>query len=262
MMLSIVIVEFHSIDDISLCINSIRSQTNLPIEIIVSSNSQYSTRKQEEILNEFPLCKWSFNEKNGGFAYAMNKGLAIASGDYLVIMNPDCKIQYGIDKMIAFLHNHPEIGAIGPRIQDKNGLLQDTCRCYVSFSSFISRQIKRMITHKESILNTSFNYNKIQTVDWIIGAFIMISRKAYELTKGLSEEYFMYAEDLDWCTRIRKSGLEIVYYPKALVEYKGTRSARKSKKYATIFLKSHLTYWRKFGFFFGYPKRKKIIFKE
>ena len=231
-------------------------------EIIISSNSKYSAFKQKEILQAFPACKWNFNEFNGGFAYAMNKGLEIAIGEYLIIMNPDCKIIQGIDKMINFLYKYPNIGAIGPKIIDNNGHLQDTCRYYVSFPSFIYRQLKRIITHKESVLNSNFNYDNIQTVDWIIGAFIMVSRKAYEITKGMSEDYFMYAEDLDWCTRIRKSGLEIVYYPKALVEYKGTRSARKSKKYATIFLKSHLTYWRKFGFFFGYPKRKKIIFKE
>ena len=90
----------------------------------------------------------------------------------------------------------------------------------------------------------------------------MVSKKAYELTQGMSEDYFMYAEDLDWCTRIRKKGLEIVYYPNAIIEYKGTRSARKSKKYAKIFLKSHITYWKKFGFLFGYPKRKHLSFAE
>lgn len=260
--ISFVIVEFHSLDEIGLCINSIRSKNDNPIEIIVSSNSLYTKSKQKEILKEFPKCKWSFNECNGGFAYAMNKGLSIATGDYLVIMNPDCKILYGIDKMVSFLQKHPKIGALGPKIQDKNGLLQDTCRNYVSLPSFIYRQITRIITHKESVLTTSFDYNKIQTVDWVIGAFIMVSKKAYELTQGMSEDYFMYAEDLDWCTRIRKKGLEIVYYPNAIIEYKGTRSARKSKKYAKIFLKSHITYWKKFGFLFGYPKRKHLSFAE
>lgn len=262
MLLSIIIVEYHSIDDISLCLNSIHKQVNIPIEIIISSNSEYSIDKQNTIKQNYPYCIWSFNEKNGGFAYAMNKGLSIANGDYMIIMNPDCKIKTGLKNMIDFIYNNPSIGAIGPKIIDENGYLQDTCRNYVSLPSFIYRQIKRIITRKESILNNTFNYNNIQTVDWLIGAFIMVSRKAYKLTKGMSEDYFMYAEDLDWCTRIRKSGLEIVYYPKAIIEYKGTRSARKSKKYAKIFLKSHFTYWKKFGFLSGYPKRKQLIFEE
>lgn len=257
MKISIIIVEYFSLDDIKECINHILQYPNYEIETIVSSNSQYSTLQQQAILEEYSSCKWCFNEKNGGFAYAMNRGLSIATGDYLVIINPDCKIRQGLDKMIDFMRIHPEIGAIAPQIKDENGNIQDSCRPYVSMPSFIYRQIKRIITKKESILNNGFEYNQIQTVDWIIGAFIMVSRKAYELTDGLSEDYFMYAEDLDWCTRIRKEGLEIVYYPHATIQYKGTRSARKSKKYAKIFLKSHFTYWKKFGFVWGYPKRER-----
>ncbi len=83
-------------------------------------------------------------------------------------------------------------------------------------------------------------YNKIQTVDWIIGAFIMVSRKAYEATGGLDDNFFMYTEDLDWCTRIRQQGFEIVYYPFTRITYKGTRRARNSFKYARIFIESHL----------------------
>lgn len=259
---SFVIVEFNTIEDIDWCIDSISQLlVNFPFEIIISSNSQYSTYQQKEILEKFPQCIWCFNERNGGFAYAMNRGLRKATGDYLVIMNPDCKIKFGIKKMVSFLQKHPQVGAIAPQIVDEEGNLQDTCREYVSLPSFAYRQLMRVITHKESILNPFFDYQKIQTVDWVIGAFIMVSRKAYERTNGLSEDYFMYAEDLDWCTRIRKAGFEVVYYPKAVVEYKGTRSARKSKKYAKIFLKSHLTYWKKFGFLFGYPKRKEMIFE-
>ena len=192
----------------------------------------------------------------------MNRGMSVAVGDVLIIMNPDCIIKYGIEEMALFLQRHSNIGAIAPQIVDSNNMLQDTCRKYVSLLSYFERQIKRVVTKKECILEKSFDYNRIQTVDWIIGAFIMVSRPAYEKTNGMSEDYFMYAEDLDWCTRIRKSGFEIAYYPKAIIEYKGTRSARRSKKYAKIFLNSHLTYWKKFGFFYGYPKREQIIFEE
>jgi GT2 family glycosyltransferase len=114
--------------------------------------------------------------------------------------------------------------------------------------------------HKTSILDNDMNYNKVQTVDWLIGAFIMVSRKAYEATGGLDDDLFMYAEDLDWCTRIRQQGFEVVYFPKAVIIYKGTRRARSNSKYAKIFIQSHIKYWRKFGFFYGYPRRKKLQF--
>ena len=48
----------------------------------------------------------------------------------------------------------------------------------------------------------------------------------------------------------------------AIIIYKGSRRARNSYKYATIFIRSHLLFWKKYGFFWGYPKRKEIVFEE
>ncbi len=259
--LSIVVVEYFSEDEILKCINSISDNIHIPYEIIVSSNSCYNEEKRNEINGR---CKdnvrWLFNERNGGFAYAMNEGMKVASGDFLVIMNSDCIIEEGIDSMIDFMKKHPEIGAAGPQIRDWNENIQDTARPYVSVMNYFLRQIRRVIKHQTSVLEIKMDYDMIQTVDWVIGAFIMVSRKAYELTGGLDNEYFMYAEDLDWCTRIRQNGLEIVYFPKTKIKYKGTRRARNNKKYAKIFIKSHIRFWKKFGFFYGYPQRKELTF--
>ena len=67
MKLSIVIVEYHSVDDISRCIAAIKSSLK-NVEIIVSSNSMYDEEYAKELISQFPDCKWVFNEKNGGFA--------------------------------------------------------------------------------------------------------------------------------------------------------------------------------------------------
>lgn len=260
MKISIVIVEYKSLDELQRCAESLQKGFSYDVELIVSSNSCYSEEIQEEVRAQFPQFRWSFNEKNGGFAYAMNHGLKLATGDYLIIANPDCVFIETLDSMVEFLRVHPEVGAIAPQIVDDNRQIQDSCRQYVSVQSFIWRQIKRIITKQEVLLNPRLNYSKIQTVDWVIGAFIMVPRAVYEKTGGLSDEYFMYAEDVDWCTRIRQEGWEIVYYPEVKIQYKGTRSARKNTNSAKIFLRSHKTYWKKFGFFYGYPKRKKIEF--
>lgn len=258
--LSIVIVEYHSIEEISRCVSSLKIAGDIPYEIIVSSNSCYTDEEKKKIDFSMPDVHWQFNERNGGFAYAMNEGLKIAVGDYFIIMNSDCIFTSDIECMVQFMDQHKEIGAMGPKMLDIEGNLQDTARPYVTLPRFLWRQVKRVLLRQTSILNPGMDYSKIQTVDWVIGAFIMVSRKAYENTHGLDSSFFMYAEDLDWCTRIRKSGLEVVYYPEMVITYKGTRRARNSKKYAWIFIKTHIAYWRKFGFVFGYPKRKKQIY--
>lgn len=260
MVISIVIIEFFSLNELLRCTESSQRGFKNEIELIISSNSCYSEEQQAEIRAQFPQFKWSFNEKNGGFAYAMNQGLKLATGDYLIIANPDCVFIDKLDVMVDFLQQHPEVGAIAPQIVDENGQIQDSCRHYISVQSFIWRQIRRKITNKEVLLNPRVDYSKIQTVDWIIGAFIMVSRAVYEKTNGLSDDYFMYAEDMDWCTRIRLEGWEVVYYPKVKIQYKGTRSARKNIGSARVFIDSLKTYWKKYGFFWGFPIRKSIFY--
>lgn len=255
-LLSIVIVEFKSVPEIIECVQSIRTHVDFPYEIIVSSNSLYSDAEKADIPT-IEHVRWVFNHRNGGFAYAMNRGLRVAQGDYLVIMNSDCKLLDSLDGMLSFMQQHPEVGAIAPQLIDKAGIIQDSARPYVSLSGFIGRQLKRIFRGETVIMTESMDYSRIQTIDWVIGAFTMVSRAAYQATGGLSERYFMYAEDLDWCTRIHEEGYEVVYYPPTRVEYKGTRRARKDLKYAGIFLHSHLKYWRHFGFFSGYPRHKK-----
>lgn len=259
--ISIIIVEYFSDKEIAKCIEAISFKLKMPYEIIVSSNSCYSNQRQKILRKEIPNVTWVFNERNGGFAYAMNQGLSVANGEYLIIMNSDCIIHDDIGELAGFLKLHPGIGAIAPQIRDEAGNIQDTARCYVSLPRYLKRQFTRLLFHKSSILDPNVDYAKVQTVDWVIGAFIMVTREAYELTKGLDESYFMYAEDLDWCTRIRQKGLEIVYFPKISIMYRGTRRARSNGKYAKIFIKSHMAYWKKFGFIYGYPKRKNIIFE-
>lgn len=258
--LSFIIVEYHSQDEIRHCVEALRQHLTIPYEVIVSSNSCYDDGQKAEIDQSDKRVKWLFNKENGGFAYAMNEGLKVASGRYLSIMNSDCVLNSDLSPMTAFMDQHPEVGAIAPKMHDAEGNIQDTARPYVSVPRYVWRQVKRIAGHKISILDRRMDYSRVQTVDWLIGAFIMVSRKAYEATGGLDNRFFLYAEDLDWCTRIRQMGFEVVYYPLCSITYKGTRRARSDSKYAKIFIESHIKYWKKFGFFFGYPPRKKIVF--
>lgn len=242
---SFIIVEYHSIDEILICQRSISE--NLPkdfsYEVLVSSNSVYPTSKQKELRVLYKDLKWIFNEKNGGFAYAMNQGLKAAVGDVLVIMNPDVKLGGGFREMLDYLQQNDKVGIIAPQIKNEDGMVQDSFRNFITPLNFLVRHMKRLIKCEELIVPTVAT-----KMDWVIGAFMMMPRKAYEVVQGLDDGYFMYCEDMDICKRMQLNGYSVIYYPNAEIVYEGTRSARKSKKYARIFLQSLFRYWRKFGF--------------
>ncbi len=254
MTLSIVVIEYHSLDEISSFIrNAIPVLSDIDYEIIISSNSLYPPQQQQSIIERYPGIKWLFNDCNGGFAYGMNRGLEVANGEFLMITNPDLILKRGLVNGISFLSKHIDIGAIGPLIKDENGVIQDSARPFVTLNNWLVRQVKRVIGLKEK-----YDYNNPHLVDWVIGACILFKRDVYRNIGGLDEAYFMYAEDMDFCSRIWLSKKGVAFYPEMEVQYKGTRSARNSWKYAKIFLKSHWHYWKKFGFFKSKIKKNNI----
>lgn len=259
---SVIIIEYFSLEEIESSIKSIQSGlSGTDHEIIVSSNSCYDNNIRESARKRFPGIVFSFNELNGGFAYGMNRGLEKARGRFLAIANPDTRVLTGFIDLISFLEEHPEIGAAGPQMTDSEGTIQDSCRKYLTLPGFLTRQLRRMFRDMP-VWEKGIDPKLIQTVDWVAGAFIVVSRKSYEATGGLDENYFLYAEDIDWCTRIRSAGFEIVYFPFMKVRFAGSRAARKFNKFTLIFIKSHFRYWQKFGFFSGYPERRKAVFDK
>ena len=242
---SFIIVEYYSIDEILICQRSISENLpkDLAYEVLVSSNSVYPISKQEELRVLYKDLKWVFNEKNGGFAYAMNHGLKAANGDVLVIMNPDVKLGRGFREMLHYLQKNNKIGIIAPQIKNEVDIVQDSFRNFITPFNFFVRHLKRLVKCEDLIVPTS-----AMEVDWVIGAFMMMPRKAYEVVQGLDDGYFLYCEDMDICKRMQLNGYSVIYYPNAEILYEGTRSARKSKKYARIFLQSLFRYWGKFGF--------------
>lgn len=243
-MISIVIIEYHSLNEIEGFFNSLTGKIEDGYELIVSSNSLYSPEEQSRVRSQYPFAQWTFNKKNGGFAYGMNEGLKISKGDVLVVMNPDVKFKTSLNIMIDYLTSHKEIGIIAPKIVDDTGVVQDSFRHYITPIGFIMRHIDRFL-HR-SKLNVR-EFDEPVNGDWVIGAFMMCRRDFYEKVGGLSDDYFMYCEDMDWCKRAHLAGYDVVYFPGTTIEYKGTRSARKSWKYTKIFLSSLFTYWKKYG---------------
>lgn len=245
MNVSFIIVEYYSVKEITDCYATIvdgMMHTTYDFEIIISSNSRYSFEKQKQLFSEYPQFRWNFNVKNGGFAYAMNQGLKIADGNFLVIMNPDVKLKFGIKDMMDYFVVHKEIGLIAPMIRNVSGDIQDSYRNFITPFRFLGRHFGRLVRGSFPKI-----YDKPVKVDWVCGAFMMMSRASYESTGGFDDGYFLYCEDMDLCMRMHLKDYEVVYYPMAEIEYEGTRSARQSFKYTRIFLQSLLRYWSKFG---------------
>lgn len=254
--LSIIIIEYFSVEDVKASVSEFckKCKGEFSFEIIVSSNSCYPPDRQKELQQELPEVRWLFNEKNGGFAYGMNRGLKNAKGNALLISNPDARLKTSLKSALDFLGSHPDCGILGVRIEDSSGVLQDSCREFMWPMEMLYRQLIRFFLSKDVLIDKKMDYTKIQTVDWIIGAFILMRRDVYEKVGGLDEGYFLYVEDMDLNYRVRNEGYQVYYFPEVIVEYKGDRKSTKAlfqkkkliSRYAFKHLKSYIRFLRKF----------------
>lgn len=256
---SFIIIEYHSIEDVLQCINSIKNYSlGFSYEIVISSNSLYNTSKQNELKSKHPKIIWSFNEINGGFAYGMNRGIALANGKIIITQNPDTRIiNNKLFTAINLFESDPKIGIVGPKILNKLGQIQDTCRPFITPQVIIKRFLKRKLNKSKAILETTINYNRMQSVDWVIGAFMIIRSSTLKKVGGFNEKYFMYFEDMDLCLHFWEEQFKVIYFPDLIIEYEGDRKSTLKKngkffnlginKYTFIHLKSYYSFLKSGG---------------
>ncbi len=264
MSVSIVIISYNVKEFLQQCILSLKkSCTGVPHEIIVVDNNSVDG-SDKIIKDEFPDVRLIKNKDNKGFASACNQGLKIATGEYLLLLNPDTMIQEDtIPKMVKFFRQNPEAGAAGCKILNADGTLQLACRrSFPTPSVAIPKTLGLSTLFPKSKLFSKYNLtyedpDKQIEVDALSGAFLMFRREVYNQIGGLDEDYFMYGEDLDYCYRIKSNGWKIFYYPKTkIIHYKGESTKLASfdnfvvfYKAMDIFVKKH--FHKKYFIFFS-----------
>lgn len=218
---SVIVVTYNSSNLIAQCVETLRSSECIS-EVIVWDNDSndgpgFVVNNLVETGN-FPF-QISLHEcdTNIGFAKAVNNAAELSSGDYLMLLNPDCLIDGdGVDKLVHELQADPGIGVIAPGITHPSGRLRVKS---AGFEPTASNMLSQALGLPQfSSAAKGFNlYAKGETgistqVDWVSGACLLIRADRWRQLEGLSERWFMYAEDIDLCRRLRAVGLRVVHY--------------------------------------------------
>lgn len=228
-LVSVIIVNFNSKDKLSLCVRSL-IDTALKLEIIIVDNASVDTSIsdfKEEFSNNSNICLLQ-NQENVGFAKACNRGAEVATGDFLLFLNPDSAIhKQCIPKLVDCLSSGQRRGMAGGCLLNSDGSEQVGARrlvptpwrtlvrvCHLSFLSRISpRLFTGFDLHQQPLPEQPIE------VEAISGACMMISREAYEDVGGLDEGYFLHCEDLDWCMNFRLHHWKVMFVPDAKVPH-------------------------------------------
>lgn len=231
-LISIVIVSFNARDHLRRCLASIFEQQQGEFEVIVVDNAS-SDGAATMVEEEFPAVRLVRNPRNEGFAKGVNLGERAAAGDVIVMLNPDSILTSDpFSAPAAYLRGNPDVGVLGIKILDPDGKLQLSVRRFpglqVALFNRYSIFTKLWPNNRFSsrYLMTDWDHDRMADVDWVSGACLLTTRAVIERIGRLDEGYFWGFEDVDFCQRVHKSGLRVVYFPDSSVIHVIGASAR------------------------------------
>jgi GT2 family glycosyltransferase len=228
--LSVVVVNWNTRAILRDCLASIaRHLAPIEHEVIVVDNAS-SDGSQEMVATEFPSVRLVRNQENLGFGTANNQGMAIARGDWFLLLNSDTQL---VDDSVAALcervREEPGLAVAHCRLLYPDGRLQHSTYRFPSLRGALLEDLglyKLLGAHRagEALLGGYWEHDEERDVDAVAGAFMLLPRAIFERTAGFDERLFMYGEDIEWCRRIRDVGGRIRFYPQAAIVHLGHAS--------------------------------------
>jgi len=232
---SIIIVNWNTKEFLLSCMKLVFEKgQGISREIIVVDNGSRDG-SANEIKRVFPSIHLIENEKNLGFARAVNQGLRMASGRYLLLLNPDTRVKHGaIKQLLSFMDFHFETGVAGAQLLNSDGSKQNSIANFPSLATeLLNKRFLRWLFPKQ-FPGKERNYSEPVEVDSVIGACMMVRREALDQVGFLDEDYFLFLEETDWCYRMKRAGWKIYHVPQAEVYHFQGKSAEAERKRARV----------------------------
>jgi GT2 family glycosyltransferase len=233
--LFIIIINWNTKDLLIQCLTSIPQMIQgFRIEILVVDNGSQDG-SGSEVKKRFPFVRLIENDKNLGFARAVNQGLQKASGRYVLLLNPDTLVKNGaIERLMSFMDAHPKAGISGAQLLNSNGSKQNSIANFPSLATeLLNKNLLRWLS-PERFPGKERNYSEPIEVDSVIGACMMVRREALDQVGFLDEDYFLFLEETDWCYRMKKAGWKIYHNPQVEVYHFQGKSAEAERKRAKV----------------------------
>lgn len=233
--LSIICVNWNSLDYLLEAVGSIYENTQgISFEIIIVDNAS-PEGGVDTVSEKFPAVKIVKSDKNIGFAGANNLGFRQSSGRYVLLLNPDTKlIGPAITIMLDQIKSLPDAGIVGCKLLNSDLSTSTTSiqKFPTILNQLLSAEPLRVRFPSCSLwdLGPLFSESSAAVqVDVIPGACMMLKRGVFEQAGLLTEDYFMYAEDIDLNYKIRKLGFSSYYVSEAKIIHYGGRSSSRQR---------------------------------
>ncbi|MBT8485796.1 MAG: glycosyltransferase family 2 protein [Phycisphaerales bacterium] len=213
---TIVIVSWNTCDLLRACLESVFAQTGtLAAEVVVVDNASHDG-SADMVERAFPAVRLIRNDRNAGFAAANNQALRHARGRYVLLLNPDTVVLDDvISRTIAYADTHPDTGVVGCQVLQTEHEIQPTCFRYPSPLTLLlfGLGLHRLMPRLDHAAYGGWDRRSPRDVDVVSGMFMLVRHDAMNAVGLMDEDYFVYAEETDWCHRFRAHGWRCVFVP-------------------------------------------------
>lgn len=239
-LVSIITVNFNHPDVTLALLASLRKITYPNIEIIVVDNA--SAESPEILKSSFPEIAFLQNSENLGFAGGNNEGIRIAKGKYILFINNDTEVSEGfLEPLVSKCESDPRIGAVSPKI--KFFYQPDTIQ--FSGQAPINPYTMRSFGYGYGAKDHG-QFDMDTRTNFVHGAAMMVPLTVITEVGLMAECYFLYYEELDWCTRIKNAGYQLWYVHDSLILHKESVSTGKMTPFKTYYMnRARILYLRR-----------------
>jgi GT2 family glycosyltransferase len=239
------------------CLKSLYLKTQrVSFEVFVVDNCSHKG-DLDEVKLAFPQVNFIFLDKNFGFAKSNNVAMNLARGKFVALLNPDTYLlNDAFDVMLDHMRDHPEVGAVGPKLLTPDGGIQfDAARNLPTLTTEFFQQFFLYRLFPRSRLCGAYymgwwDHQDARNVGALCGACVVVRAEVIRKVGALDDSFFMYMEDVDWCYRIRHGGWRLTYLPEAEVKHLGGHSL--AQNLAASRLAAHKGYVHFFAKHYGF----------
>jgi GT2 family glycosyltransferase len=248
--LSILIVNWNARELLRQCLRSIDAECrDLTPQIVVVDGGSFDGCA-EMLAAEFPGVDFVQSAENIGFGRSNNLGFARVTGDLVLLLNPDTEIRPGaVHALISALQSLPNAGLVGARLLNSDFSLQHSVHALprpvrqALDSEFLRKTLSRWSAWAPP---ANFAPSQPAAVEAVSGACMLLRSETFARIGGFSPAYFMYAEDIDLCLKVKRAGLKTYHVPGAeILHHSGASSSTQGSKFSAVMIREALhTYLR------------------
>jgi N-acetylglucosaminyl-diphospho-decaprenol L-rhamnosyltransferase len=241
--LSLSIVNTNNRELLLACLETVQAGlgVDVAVEVVVLDNAS-DDGSVEAVRKRFPDVRLIAQGFRAGYGANHNTVIRATSGRYVYVLNEDTESEdWGFERIVAEMDAHPRVGALGPRIVDPNGRPQ---RSAWRFPSPAVALLGLPTLGRLGIAQS--NGGRSRSVDWVMGAALVLRREALEEVGLFDESFFIYFEEVDLCLRLHGAGWGVRYLPDlTVVHHESQFSAKIPERRINEIWRGRRRYWSK-----------------